>query len=238
MSKFDLNYIKPTYIDLLKNSINIANYKSKNNEWISKLFEGKNYLRKLDRTLSSEIVLNSENNYANDFENIKIVHTKLRYFEPRVLANEAVWVYLTHIKFWDYMCQRWVKEELSKNMIIERFFLAGTDDRAMLRNGLARLWIIGHLTYDESLQDPYFYTKVLMTNQEVLTQLSERPSLFRNRNFRIAILKTINEDKTLLDRTKLRKLLMQFVYLSGIKKLDIFSPDEIQEIIFTKLNSL
>ena len=233
-----LNYIKPTYVDLLKNSININNYKSKNSEWIDKLFEGKDYFLSFERKLSSDITLDTDNNCFNDFENVKIIHSNLRYFEPRVLANEAVWVYLTHIKFWEYMCQRWIKDELSKNMIIERFFLAGTDDRAMLRNGIARLWIIGHLTYEEKIEDPYFYTRILMTNQEILTQLSERPSLFRNRNFRIAILKTINEDKSLLERAKLRKLLIQFVYLSGIKKLDIYSPDELQEIIHTKINYL
>jgi len=235
MSGKDLYYIKPTYVDLLKNSININDYKSKKNEWINKLFEGKDFLRTLDRSISTDIILNSENNYSNDFENVKIIHSKLRYFEPRILANEAVWVYLTHIKFWDYMTQRWIKDDITKSTILDRFFLAGTDDRAMLRNGIARLWIIGHLTYDQSLEDPYFYTKILMTNQEVLTQLSERPTLFRNRNFRTAILNIINEDTSLLERAKLRKLLIQFIYLSGIKKLDIYSPDELENMIKNKI---
>lgn len=235
----DVKYVRQIYIDELKNSIDPKMYTSQENPWLDSFYENTNYSATLKRKPTNEIILNEEGKPENDLENIKTVHKSLRFFEPRHLAFEGVWVYFTHIYFWTYMKKRWVNEDMSKASIIQRFFYDGSSTRAMLRNGIARLWFIGHATYDPNTpDDPYHLTSILMSNQDVLMNVAERASLFSIPNFKNAILDEIKDNNILLDRETLRTLMMKFIFLTGIKRLDSFSYDELRGMIQKKINSL
>ena len=235
-----VSYIKPTYLDYLKNTINSENYKPGKQGWIDDYFDGKDFFASFEKQLPNEIKLKDKSGEKDDLENIKIMHTNLRHVEPRLLANEGVWVYCSHIYFWDYMQKRWVAgREISKKTIKERFFIGEQTDRGLLRNGISRLWFIGHMTYDENNKDnPYHLTEALMSNQEVLTSIAERPSLFRNNIFRIAMLNVVKKNPILLIREKLRELLMYFVFLTGVKRLDSLSIEELEGYIQAKVDQL
>ena len=234
-----INYIKQSYLDRLKNSINPEFYKQDKAMWLEDFYEGAEFSSTLKHQLKNKINLIEDGKPSSDYENVKTVHSALRFIEPRLLANECIWVYFTHMYFWQYMQKRWIPKDpkkMTSNQIKDRFFINANSDRGLLRNGIARLWFLGHVTYDsENDNDHYHLTETLLSNQEVLTSLAERPSLFRNEKFRIAILKLIKNNQELLERKKLRKLLMQFSYLSGIRVLDAFSTDELGEMLQQKI---
>ena len=233
-----INYIKQSYLDRLKNSVNPEFYKQDNPMWLQDFYEGAEFSSTLKHQLKNKINLIEDGKPSSDYENVKTVHSALRFIEPRLLANEGIWVYFTHMYFWQYMQKRWIPnpKKMTSNQIKDRFFINGNSDRGLLRNGIARLWFLGHVTFDsENDNDHYHLTETLLSNQEVLTSLAERPSLFRNEKFRIAILKLIKNNQELLERKKLRKLLMQFSYLSGIRVLDAFSTDELGEMLQQKI---
>jgi hypothetical protein len=236
-----INYIKQSYLDRLKNSVNPEFYNQEKATWLQDFYEGGEFSGALKQPLNNEIKLIEDGKPSSDFENVKTIHSAFRFIEPRLLAYEGLWVYFTHVYFWQYMQKRWIPKEpkkMTSGMIKERFFLKGEATRGLLRNGIARLWFLGHMTFDsENENDHYHLTEILLSNQEVLESLVGRPKLFSSKNFRIAILKLIKNNQELLEREKFRKLLMQFIYLSGIRVLDAYSSDELVEMLQQKINN-
>jgi len=230
-----INYIKQSHLDRLKNSINPEFYKQDKAIWLDDFYEGAEFSRTLKHQPKNKIQLIEDGKPSSDFENVKIVHSALRFMEPRLLANERIWVYFTHIHFWQYMQRRWIPKEPKKmtlGTIKDRFFVHGPGDRGLLRNGIARLWFLGHMTFDsENVNNHYHLTEVLLKNQDLLLNLSERPQLFRNKNFRFAILKLIKNNQELAIRGNYRELLKKFIFLSGIRVLDAYSSDELVEML-------
>ena len=73
-----------------------------------------------------------------------------------------------------------------------RYFFTGNVDRALTTNGISRLWWIAHTTYDESYEDPYYLTKILLTTQDVAVTIFAR-NFSRNTNLTKFILKALDE---------------------------------------------
>ena len=234
-----INYIKQSHLDRLKNSINPEFYKQDKAMWLEDFHEGAEFSSTLKHQLKNKINLIEDGEPSSDYKNAKTVHSALRFIEPRVLANERIWVYFTHIYFWQYMQKRWIPEvpkKMTLNQIKDRFFLNAATDRGLLRNGIARLWFLGHVTFDsENDNDHYHLTETLLSNQDVLTSIAERPSLFRNEKFRIAFLKFIKKNPTVVKRENCRELLKKFIFLSGIRVLDAYSSDELVEMLQQKI---
>jgi hypothetical protein len=223
-----VSWIKQSFLDQMKNNINVENYTEGAPPWVAENFNDQNWYQDLDYNFNSSIQL-IKGDHDSDFENVKILHK----------AFDNIWAYYSHTKFWDYMQERWPLKSTIKNppsFILDHYFVKGKADRGLLRNGIARLWFIGHISYDEKREDPYELTRMVLLNQEVLRTFSERPILMRNKNFRSALLNSMAQNnKPYLDRDKFRMLLEYFVRISGIKRLDALSEDDLTELIQKKL---
>ena len=233
-----VSYIKQRFLDDIKNSIDIEKYKIGTRPWVSEHFNDQSWHHHLDFHLDDSIEL-SIGDYNSDFENVKIIHKAFKNIPARYLADDKVWAYYAHTKFWDYMQKRWPLKDKIKDptsYILEHYFKKAGSDRGLLRNGIARLWFIGHMTYNESREDPYELTRLLLSTQEITRTLSERPILMRNKNFRFALLNCMAKDsKPFLKRDGFITLLKNFVRISGIKRLDAFSESELIDLIQNKL---
>ena len=72
-----ITYIKPSYLDLLRNTLNNENYKPGNQCWLDNYFESKDFFASFEKKLPNEIKLKNENGEKDDLENIKkIKNTK------------------------------------------------------------------------------------------------------------------------------------------------------------------
>ena len=109
-----------------------------------------------------------------DFENVKLLYPALMALTPQQAMDQRLWVHLTHVEYWSYMRVRWGKD----NTDIENryFFLSkGKNSRSLIRNGIARLWWFGYLTYDQhNHENPFSLTPTLLEYQDTQAALLER----------------------------------------------------------------
>ncbi len=118
-----------------------------------------------------------------DEENAIRLDSALRALTPSQAADERLWVWLTHGPYWEYMRRRWPDEWKGKNLsndevkkgtsyILEHFFRS--DARALVRNGIARLWWFGKATFDEKSLDPYHRTGLMLRTADSRQSIMER----------------------------------------------------------------
>ena len=174
-----------------------------------------------------------------DAENARIVHSALTSLTPADASDPRLWTYLTHVTCWTYMRARWNMNEKDEgqqqlNYIREHYFLSG--NRAVVRNGIARLWWYGHLTHDESLADPYELTDVLLSQLDIAQQVVER-SIGRAPAVRRGFLTFLMErrDELLVSggkaRDAIRHLAKQLHFVGGRAVLDLFDAEEVRQLL-------
>lgn len=240
-------YVREAYLDQLRADIkNNKTLYQQNDPWL----EG--YFGNLNWSLQSNIVsedfrlIHPQGNEHFDLENTKRVFNAMRRLTISQATDERLWVYLTHVTFWEYMRVRWpaetyIDKSTFTNSIIERYFFMGNRDRALIRNGLSRLWWYGYVSYDETRDDPYELTAMLLSKLDIAQSLLER-SFSRNPLITKTVLEVLANlhlnNKTLPNREQFRKLMMYLNQLGGVTILDSLEPKEIQILLYEKISKL
>ena len=114
-----------------------------------------------------------------DLENTRTVYTALRRLTPLQVADPRLWAYTTHMTHWEYMRKRWPVEQYHgkqnlRDNIQERYFFTPNKSRALICNGMARLWWSGYCSYDENRSDPFELTTALLKNLDVTQSILKR----------------------------------------------------------------
>jgi hypothetical protein len=176
-------------------------------------------------------LLEPEEDDRKDIENTMRVHRALHFLTPLQAHDPRLWTRLTHVECWKYMRKRWPVERFGKDkgkmerFILSRYFVAQNQSRALLRNGLARLWWYGHVTHDAERQNPYELTGVLLHTLDIAQQIMER-NFGRIEHVRTGFLEFLlrNSRKLLGHGTKKRDLIRKLaIYLNlhgGVTLLD------------------
>jgi hypothetical protein len=103
-----------------------------------------------------------------DLENAIRLHKALSKLTPVQAQDARLWTRLCHVELWDYMRVRWPVERYLANpqraagRVIEQYFVAQRQSRALIRNGAARLWWTAKMTYDAGRKNPYELTGVML----------------------------------------------------------------------------
>lgn len=227
-----INYFKSDALDLLSNNIfnNIENY-SEQEAWIRDFFT-KNSMPNynLHSNITCPDIQLSPGGSKKDAENARILYSNLKTQLSCVQAADLrLWGYLAHETFWEYMRDRWPVEsvesddegEIDKSIIgriKSRYFFGDSRGKAYTRQGIARLWWGGYLTYDESnKEDPFEYTNMLFEKQDLFVASTER-SLARNKTLVLASLKTLKGLN--LKRKQIRSFYEKLNQAGGIVILD------------------
>jgi hypothetical protein len=231
----------------LKTNIQLEKYKLKD-EWVSSFFSGDTW-RHPTRIYTADFELRkSEGNRHFDIENVRVLYTNLKDLTPVQASDERLWGYLAHVTFWEYMRSRWPVERTEnregvdpKSFVMSRYFFVTNKDRALMRNGISRLWWYGYITYDPSRSDPFELTEVLLSTQDVAQNIVER-SFSRSKKVTKAILEVIadadeEERAEMLGREAFRELARYVNYLGGVSILDAFDEADLREIISSRLIS-
>jgi hypothetical protein len=181
-----------------------------------------------------------------DLENTKTVYGALHHLSPIQAADERLWVYLSHVTYWDYMRKRWGVEQYAgkprfAEIVQERYFFMPDRPRALIRNGIARLWWYGYTTYDDERGDPFELTAVLLKNLDVAQSVLER-AFSRSRTLTRAMLSVLLEREKagtpFYDREKVRNLAKYLVQVGGVTILDTLSFAEIHDVVSRKVEQL
>ena len=103
-----------------------------------------------------------------DAENAVRLHRAFANITPVQARDPRLWTRFTHVEFWRYMRARWPVDRYmgdtkkAERYVESRYFVPRAEGRALLRNGMARLWWYAYLTYDDTRATPYELTAVLL----------------------------------------------------------------------------
>lgn len=233
-----LYYMRQEILEDLKNNIahNIENYSNESNQWIIDQYE--NPFLEYKKTVDDfELLADPKDVGSSDMENVRILHSNLKFLTKSEAADERLWTGLTHSVFWDFMKERWssrpAKEE---KQIGNRYFLTGgsSNRRALLMNTISRYWWIGELIYDEdNIKNPYLievFRGDFTTN--VHTLLSS--NFTSNTNILKGVLRPMLEYKEVngsLSREEFQAIIRYANLIGGSYLLDYLSTEEIEEKI-------
>jgi hypothetical protein len=184
--------------------------------------------------ISLELPTGSKGSDLKEIENTKIIYEAFRALTPTQASDPRLWTYLTHVTFWEYMQKRWPVLEQSQakkqNYIKERYLLPTTNLRTLTHNGISRLWWFGYLTYDESRENPWELTEILLKGTDLPTSLLER-AIGTNKNIRNGVLEFFCENPSLINSKSVQEILKKLNLVGGVRNLPFLDANEIKEIM-------
>ena len=237
-----LIFTDDAYKDFVKGIADNFSRYARQRQWLTdRPAHAKHYLKSTIVPQNKPIFLLPDGDSSYDFENAVRVH-ECYSLTPVQASDPRLWARLAHVEAWDYMQRRWPVEE-SKNpqYVRHRYFVAGSDSRAIIRNGIARLWWSAEITKDPRYtNDPYKLTRIILSKLDITQQLLER-SYGRSRKFVQATMRFIEEnaDECLHDgqtsRDRVRHLAKQLFRRSGVTILDSMPESNLHDFLAEEL---
>ena len=234
-----LKFVKEPFYASLRDGIqtNIEKYKEHHRSWLTQhgmagIGIGTTGIS-VNRLRPLTLPTGKQGEALKDLENTKIVYSDLKELTPQQAQDHRLWVYMTHVVYWDYMQKRW--PVTADSVVKRRYFFEGATKDALVRNGIARLWWFGYLTYDENRDDPFELTPVLLQNQDIQTALLER-SFGRNRVLLMSILDFIKSNQSRFNSGEgmsknVQKLGVNINLHGGLAMLDCMEAEQIASVL-------
>ncbi len=244
-----LNFLKQSGLDRLQANIS-ANEKHylENAPWLQSYLAGSSWFQESTIVEGQAIKLRiptSKKDYF-DLENTRAVYTALRHLTPVQASDARLWGYLTHVTCWEYMRKRWPAEQYieDKNFrdnIQSRYLFMADRSRALIRNGMSRLWWYGYCSYDESRDDPFELTGILLKNLDVTQTILER-AFSRSAKVTKAVLGVLQEREAngnpFYVRDKVREVGKYLVQVGGVVIVDALDESDLKKLVSAKVEQL
>lgn len=248
-----LYFMKHTAVDYLTTNIKtlyINYYREKTNKWIYDLFDYdpfEFFIEVPDFTLAP--IGNKKG--ETELENCKIIYSKLINISESQASDERLWAGLCNGTFYEYVRQRWNydglplrDEKKDSEPILSRFFFKGGISSGKYRNTLSKCWWVGHNIYQYKEKDRFALLDALGADDfsTKVTDIFYSYSFSSNFTIVSGIIKGWKEmtDKgyKLPTRTYLRPAMQYINALGGGILLDIYSEDEIKNIMIDYITML
>jgi len=191
---------------------------------------------------------------SSDLDNAIALYEYYKNLDETQASDPRLWVYLSHVEFRKYSLSRWglkvslvdLKDEDEKqkaiNYILEHWFILNGNDRDLRRHAIARLWWAAYLTrspwetdpdffIDLKKDDPYYYTRVLLSTQDIYQQVLER-AMGRSNRILISVLDFLGEHPEFAkSRERVRSLMKELNLVYGTKKIIMLDRQSLKSII-------
>lgn len=183
----------------------------------------------------NQIKLETTNESGDDFVNSKIIYEAFNELTPLDANDARLWIRLTHDHCHKYVIERWKMEEKSSDVVKNRFFFEGSSQAARLKNGVARLWWIAHLTIDKEATDEdqkWRFTKAACDSMDFITSIFER-NMGAYENVRFGILEYYIENPDAFKGNKgkkIQQLARDLNNYGGVILLPLMTKDEVKEV--------
>ena len=156
-----------------KISENINRY-AEEKSWLTGYLQ-ENISRKFDADTRITADLPNLDPNLDDVVNVRLLFEAMQHLTVVQAMDKRLWTHLTHIKYWKYMQKRWDSAKSAESIKSRYFFESEGNSRSLIRNGIARLWWFGYLTYDSTNKDnPFMLTETLLEYQDIQAALLER----------------------------------------------------------------
>jgi hypothetical protein len=177
-----------------------------------------------------------------DAINSRRIYQWLHRLDPVQASDARVWTYLTHDFYADYTFKRWPIEKTSDILtrIRERYFVEGQGLASLVRNGIARLWWFGYLTYDETAEGHSFeLTDVLVSLQDIQVAFLERAIGRSRRILRTALRvwqQRVERGDDIKGRGRAIQMWARLIRLHGaVALLDSLAQRDLENLVRAKL---
>ncbi len=242
-----LVYMREGCLNDLKHNLNnnVLRYKEAE-PWLDGYFKGSSWHLVSSVEIDNvELICNSSP--THDLENSKRIYTALKHLSPAQASDERLWAAMTHSFFWKYMRARWPIEKhltkddrlKSKEGLASRYFIKGS--KGLVRNGIARLWWYGNVSYDEEREDKFELTAVMLKYQDVAQNILER-NFSRNHTVIKAVLEVLRDleaKETPFYKRENFRLLMEYINsIGGVTVLDALALSDVKQMVESKINLL
>ncbi|MDD2325319.1 MAG: DUF6339 family protein [Alphaproteobacteria bacterium] len=194
-----------------------------------------------------------DDSVAADMENAIALYEYYKLLDETQASDSRLWTYLSHVDFRKYALYRWgikgkyedYRDEMARKKVINQLldhWFVGESDRALRRHALARLWWAAHLTYapwerepeffgDMKKDDPYYFTRILLSTQDIYQQVLER-SMGRSSHILMVVLEYLGKNiEFAQSRDKVRKLMKELNLVYGTKKIILLDRDSLRSVI-------
>jgi hypothetical protein len=164
-----------------------------------------------------------------DFDNSKLIYSAFDMLTPSDADDARLWVYLTHVTFYNYAKGRWTSKSTNADVLIDRFFYQGTGRGTRTKNAISRLWWTAHLTVRKDESDEakkWELTKAIFSSQDLQVSLLER-AMGSYENVRNAFLEFYILNKSIINGKKIQMLARDLNNSGGVYLLSLLSKDEI-----------
>ncbi len=239
-----LTIFRGTFANSLRGSIRDSLKKYSQDEvWASEV--GLKSQREMETSLDTKAPLDliePTDGDLKDTENAIRVHKALPHLTPLHARDPRLWTRLAHVELWPYMRKRWPVErhmadpDKAARFIESRYFVAQAQSRALLRNGVARLWWTAKLSYDAERDNTYELTTVLLSTLDITQQILER-GIGRAPAVVMGFLEFLRRNRdTLLsggdeNRTRIRRLAKFLNMHGGVCILDCLTQAQIMVLL-------
>ncbi len=220
-------------------------YHNQNDEWFD------SYFAEEGRVLGSHIEFEmpdfsfDEDYVKSDQENVKIVYKALQDLTLAQATQERLWAGLAHVQFREYTYYR-IGEDLRKGndkRINSALFFKHSAKRSLFVHILARLWWVGHMTYDESHEENPFWLTDFFTAKD----FSARCVVFfssnftSNRNITLGILRSLyklEQEGINILRDHFTESTRYLNIVGGAMVLDMLTVNEVEEMVTERLRKV
>jgi hypothetical protein len=243
-----LTFLKQSSLDRLQTNINANQHRYlESSAWLNSYFSGPSWLAESNVVQAPfQLHMPISKTELYDLENTRIVYTALRQLTPLQAADPRLWAYLVHVPHWEYMRKRWPIEQYlgKKNLrenIQERYFFMPNKSRALIRNGMARLWWYGYSSHDERRSDPFELTAVLLKNLDVTQSILEREFSLNTNVTKVILSVLLDREKAgraFYVRDKVRNLAKYMVQIGGVTIIDALDEPDLRELVADKIEQL
>lgn len=228
-----LQLISQDSIDIIKSNLEIwkTRFDADDATWLEEKLEGMLFLPTSYEDIPDfELVMDGENPFATEAKNVEIVYSNLQFLTDSQASDERLWAGLGLSYFWKYIKYRWAIDGRSSVDTLRNQFFFGMGPRVSLtRQGVARLWWIGRLTYDGQRSDSFELTKLVCEQASFIPDILERNT---SNNPRIVhafldALLALRAEGITITAELVRELSKYLNVLGGTYLLDCLSPEKI-----------
>ncbi len=245
----NLTIFKERYVSELtvKLGENILKYSSPT-PWIESAFDSARDLNTSLKTNGAWALKLPDQTSKYDLENAIKVYETLPRLTKLQARDPRLWTRLCHVECWEYMQHRWGVADISEtatkeNKIISRYFISQNQSRALMRNGLARLWWLCEATHDDTKDNPYELTAILLSTLDITQSIMER-AFGRSKQVTLTLLDFIKDNrKSLIDegnksRHRVRALARFINAQGGATMIDSIPVMSLKSLLSKELESI
>lgn len=245
MSKIHIKFMNDGALETLRSNIQLVNTKLEQNPtssaWLTEVVGDDIYVTKKYEVDDFELkVPNNEKDRETDFENSITLYERLKNLPLYILTDERFWSWINFDKGYQ-VALKYMPIENGKAIFKDHWLFTQGKRRGLFFGVLSRCYFRVALTVDETLDDPYEYTRFVI----------EKPERFRNLSWRSfssekkIVLGALKAEKRVLNEFRIEERTEYFTELAkdisklgSVMLLDVMEEKDIEDYVYKKYRKM